>query len=390
MNKRTKFNGPRPKMTKKSLSVIKRLFSYIFRHYKLHCFFVIIFIIVGALANIRGTLFLKDLIDIYIIPYINSDVPNFAPLLNAILTMGAIYYVGVFSTWIYNRIMIAVSQGTMRDIRKDIFSSMEKLPIKYFDTNAHGDIMSIYTNDTDTLRQMISQSFPQMFSAVITVAGAFISMLILNIPLTVVTMFMVGIMFLTTKKIAGSSGKYFAEQQRNLGKLNGYIEEMMEGQKVVKVFCHEEECIDEFDELNNKLFESANSANKYANILMPVMSNMGNLSYVLIAIIGSILALSGVGGFTLGSIASFLQLNRTFNMPIAQMSMQLNAIVMAIAGAERIFDLMDQEAEVDEGNVELVNVTKDISGKLVESDKRTHLWAWKNIEKSRRCNIYTS
>ena len=382
MNKRTKFNGPRPKMTKKSLSVIKRLFSYIFRHYKLHCFFVIIFIIVGALANIRGTLFLKDLIDIYIIPYINSDVPNFAPLLNAILTMGAIYYVGVFSTWIYNRIMIAVSQGTMRDIRKDIFSSMEKLPIKYFDTNAHGDIMSIYTNDTDTLRQMISQSFPQMFSAVITVAGAFISMLILNIPLTVVTMFMVGIMFLTTKKIAGSSGKYFAEQQRNLGKLNGYIEEMMEGQKVVKVFCHEEECIDEFDELNNKLFESANSANKYANILMPVMSNMGNLSYVLIAIIGSILALSGVGGFTLGSIASFLQLNRTFNMPIAQMSMQLNAIVMAIAGAERIFDLMDQEAEVDEGNVELVNVTKDISGKLVESDKRTHLWAWKNIEKS--------
>ena len=327
-------------------------------------------------------MFLKDLIDIYIIPYINSDVPNFAPLLNAILTMGAIYYVGVFSTWIYNRIMIAVSQGTMRDIRKDIFSSMEKLPIKYFDTNAHGDIMSIYTNDTDTLRQMISQSFPQMFSAVITVAGAFISMLILNIPLTVVTMFMVGIMFLTTKKIAGSSGKYFAEQQRNLGKLNGYIEEMMEGQKVVKVFCHEEECIDEFDELNNKLFESANSANKYANILMPVMSNMGNLSYVLIAIIGSILALSGVGGFTLGSIASFLQLNRTFNMPIAQMSMQLNAIVMAIAGAERIFELMDQEAEVDEGNVELVNVTKDISGKLVESDKRTHLWAWKNIEKS--------
>lgn len=382
MNKRTKFNGPRPKMTKKSWSVIKRLFSYIFRHYKLHCFFVIIFIIVGALANIRGTLFLKDLIDIYIIPYINSDVPNFAPLLNAILTMGAIYYVGVFSTWIYNRIMITVSQGTMRDIRKDIFSSMEKLPIKYFDTNAHGDIMSIYTNDTDTLRQMISQSFPQMFSAVITVAGAFVSMLILNIPLTIVTMFMVGIMFLTTKKIAGSSGKYFAEQQRNLGKLNGYIEEMMEGQKVVKVFCHEEECIDEFDELNNKLFESANSANKYANILMPVMSNMGNLSYVLIAIIGSILALSGIGGFTLGSIASFLQLNRTFNMPIAQMSMQLNAIVMAIAGAERIFDLMDQEAEVDDGNVELVNATKDSSGNLVESDKRTHLWAWKKVEKS--------
>ena len=382
MNKRTKFNGPRPKMTKKSWSVIKRLFSYIFRHYKLHCFFVIIFIIVGALANIRGTLFLKDLIDIYIIPYINSDVPNFAPLLNAILTMGAIYYVGVFSTWIYNRIMITVSQGTMRDIRKDIFSSMEKLPIKYFDTNAHGDIMSIYTNDTDTLRQMISQSFPQMFSAVITVSGAFVSMLILNIPLTIVTMFMVGIMFLTTKKIAGSSGKYFAEQQRNLGKLNGYIEEMMEGQKVVKVFCHEEECIDEFDELNNKLFESANSANKYANILMPVMSNMGNLSYVLIAIIGSILALSGIGGFTLGSIASFLQLNRTFNMPIAQMSMQLNAIVMAIAGAERIFDLMDQEAEVDDGNVELVNATKDSSGNLVESDKRTHLWAWKKVEKS--------
>ena len=382
MNKRTKFNGPRPKMTKKSWSVIKRLFSYIFRHYKLHCFFVIIFIIVGALANIRGTLFLKDLIDIYIIPYINSDVPNFAPLLNAILTMGAIYYVGVFSTWIYNRIMITVSQGTMRDIRKDIFSSMEKLPIKYFDTNAHGDIMSIYTNDTDTLRQMISQSFPQMFSAVITVAGAFVSMLILNIPLTIVTMFMVGIMFLTTKKIAGSSGKYFAEQQRNLGKLNGYIEEMMEGQKVVKVFCHEEECIDEFDELNNKLFESANSANKYANILMPVMSNMGNLSYVLIAIIGSILALSGIGGFTLGSIASFLQLNRTFNLPIAQMSMQLNAIVMAIAGAERIFDLMDQEAEVDDGNVELVNATKDSSGNLVESDKRTHLWAWKKVEKS--------
>ena len=382
MNKRTKFNGPRPKMTKKSWSVIKRLFSYIFRHYKLHCFFVIIFIIVGALANIRGTLFLKDLIDIYIIPYINSDVPNFAPLLNAILTMGAIYYVGVFSTWIYNRIMITVSQGTMRDIRKDIFSSMEKLPIKYFDTNAHGDIMSIYTNDTDTLRQMISQSFPQMFSAVITVAGAFVSMLILNIPLTIVTMFMVGIMFLTTKKIAGSSGKYFAEQQRNLGKLNGYIEEMMEGQKVVKVFCHEEECIDEFDELNNKLFESANSANKYANILMPVMSNIGNLSYVLIAIIGSIIALSGIGGFTLGSIASFLQLNRTFNMPIAQMSMQLNAIVMAIAGAERIFDLMDQEAEVDDGNVELVNATKDSSGNLVESDKRTHLWAWKKVEKS--------
>ncbi len=357
--------------------VFARLMRYVLSRYKFHVFFVVIGIFVGVLANVQGTLFMQTLIDIYILPMIGAENPDFAPLLAAILQVGIFYGIGVISTWMYNRIMVRVTQGTLRDLRDDLFTHMESLPIRYFDTHSHGNIMSVYTNDIDTLRQMISQSLPQIFSSVITIISVLVSMLVLNVPLTFVTLLMVGIMMFFTKAFAGRSGKYFIAQQREIGKVNGYIEEMMEGQKVVKVFCHEEESLQQFHKLNEELYVSANQANKFANLLGPINAQLGNVSYVLCAIVGGILALNGVGGFTLGGLASFLTFNRSFNMPISQVSQQLNSVVMAMAGAKRVFAMMDEQPEADEGYVTLVNVCKE-NGELRESEERTGLWAWKH------------
>ena len=363
---------------KGSMGTIKRLLSYVIGSYKKHLLVVFICIIVSALANVGGTLFLKNLIDDYIVPLLGEATPDFVPLMKALLYMAVIYLIGVGSSYLFSYIMIFVSQGSLKKIRDDMFAHMEFLPIKFFDTHAHGDIMSLYTNDTDTLRQMISQSLPQLFSAVITVVSVFVSMIALSIPLTIVEVFMVIIISKVTKYIGGKSGKYFGEQQRDLGKLNGFIEEMIQGQKVVKVFCHEEESKEKFDEVNDALFHSADNANKYANILMPIMGNLGYINYVLIAVFGSMLAINGVGAFTLGCIASFLQLTRTFSQTINQMSQQLNFIVMALAGAERIFKLLDEKVEEDEGYVSLVNAEIDEEGNIKEVDEHTGVWAWKH------------
>ena len=362
--------------------LLKRLMDYIFRDYKFHCIIVFILIFVGVIANVQGTMFTRDLIDKYITPFLLSgDTLNFTPLAHAIGKVACFYGVGIVATYAYNRIMINVTQGMMMNMRNDLFSHMEKLPIKYFDTHAQGDIMSIYTNDIDTLRQMVSQSIPQIINSGFTIVSVFISMLILNIPLTAVTMVMVAIMIWGTKKAAGQSGKYFLEQQKNLGKVNGYIEEMMNGQKVVKVFCHEEESKTEFKKLNEDLFVSADRANTYANFLGPMNAQIGNISYVMCAIVGGALALNHVGGFTLGGLACFLTFNKSFSMPINQVSQQLNAIVMALAGAERIFTLLDEKMEVDEGYVTLVNA-KEENGKQTESEKRTGRWAWKHTHQA--------
>ena len=361
--------------------IFKRIMSYVFQNYKYQFFLVVILIFVSVLANVQGTLFMQKLIDDYITPFLLTDHPNFAPLAKAIGQVAVFYAVGVVSVYIYNLIMVYITQGTLHNMRKDLFSHMEKLPIKYFDTHAHGDIMSIYTNDIDTLRQMISQSIPQLISSVITIVSVLVSMLILNVPLTIVTLVMVGVMLVASKNLAGLSGKYFMEQQKNLGIVNGYIEEMMEGQKVVKVFCHEEESLEKFNELNDQLFESANNANKFANILMPVMGNIGNLQYVILAILGGALAIGGFGGLTLGIIASFLQLSRSFTMPISQISSQFNSIVMALAGAERIFNLMDEKPETDEGHITLVNAKYDENNNLIPAEGYTGMWAWKCPDK---------
>lgn len=365
----------------KRSDVFKRLMGYILKSYKWHLLIVVICIFISVIANVRGMMFTKTLVDDYILPLIGSDNPDFSNLLMAIGKVAVFYGIGVVSTYAYTRIMVNVCQGTLKNIRIDMFVHMEKLPIKYFDTHAHGDIMSIYTNDIDTLRQMISQSMPQLLSSVITIVSVFAGMIVLSVPLTVLTVVMVAVMLSVTKKLAGLSGKYFMEQQRNLGTVNGYIEEMMNGQKVVKVFCHEEESIDKFNEINDKLFESADAANKFANILMPINAQLGNISYVLCTMVGGILALNGIGGFTLGGLASFLTLNKSFNMPINQVSQQFNSIVMAMAGAERIFELLDEKEETDEGYVSLVNITEK-NGQFIESDGYTGRWAWKHVHQA--------
>ena len=358
-----------------------RLLRYIFREYKIQYIVVMILIIVSVLANVQGTMFTKDLIDKYITPFLLTENPNFAPLAHAIMKVAVFYGIGVISTYAYNRIMINVTQGTLKNLRNELFEHMEKLPIRYFDTHAHGDIMSIYTNDIDTLRQMISMSIPQVVNSAFTIISVFISMLILSVPLTIVTMIMVAIMVCCSKRAGGMSGKYFRKQQKDLGAVNGYIEEMMNGQKVIKVFCHEEESKERFKELNNELFDSADKANTYANILGPINAQLGNISYVVCAIVGGAFALSGFGGLTLGGLASFLTFNKSFSMPINQISMQLNAIVMALAGADRVFKLLDEEVEADEGYVTLVNVTER-QGVLEESEKRTGRWAWKHVHQA--------
>ena len=374
MNKKN-MNGRGSKNPGKTLM---RLLSYVWNYYKVECVFVAIGIAVSSLAAVAGNLFIKNLIDDYIMPFLSENNPSFAPLVRALLIMAGIYYIGTFATFLYARLMVNVTQGTLKRIRDDMFTHMECLPIKYFDTHAHGDIMSCYTNDTDTLRQMISQSIPQMLSSVITIVSTFISMIVLSIPLTLLIIVMVAVMVGVVRKIGSQSGKYFIRQQKDLGVLNGYIEEMMEGQKVVKVFCHEEETKKKFYELNDGLFDSAKNANIYANILMPVMANLGNINYVITLAVGSILAINGVGGLTLGALASFLQLTRSFNMPITQVSQQFNSIIMALAGAERVFDLLDEPVEEDHGYVTLVNAVEEPDGTLKESPVRTGIWAWKH------------
>ena len=371
--------GKRPKVDHPG-KLLRRLLAYILKNYAPHCVLVLIGIFISVLANVQGTMFMQTLIDDYILPLLGSDNPDFSGLLHAIIRVGGFYAVGIVSTFVYNRILVNVSQGTLKRLRDDLFTHMESLPIRYFDTHSHGNIMSIYTNDIDTLRQMISQSIPQLFSSAIMIVSVFVSMIMLNIPLTVLTVFMIFLMLQVTKRISAKSSKYFIAQQKNIGSLNGYIEEMMEGQKVVKVFCHEEKSREEFRKRNDQLFESADNANKFANILMPVNAQIGNISYVLCAIVGGILALRGVGGFTLGRLASFLTFNKSINMPINQVSMQLNSAIMALAGADRVFRLLDEQPETDEGYVTLVNA-KEENGVLKETKERTGVWAWKHYHK---------
>ena len=357
--------------------IFMRLMRYVFRKYKWHYLLVFALIFVGVLANVQGTMFQKTLIDEYITPMLTTANPDFTPLLYAILRVAGFYLLGILSTYTYNLIMIYVTQGVLRDLRNDMFTHMEKLPIKYFDTHAHGDIMSIYTNDIDTLRQVISQSIPQAVNSGVTIVSVLTSMIILNVPLTLLSLLMVGVMLFVTKNTAGKSGKYFMEQQANLGKENGFIEEMMNGQKVVKVFCHEEANKQRFQELNDALCESSDKANTYVNILAPLNAQIGHISYVLCAVAGGGLALGGIGGFTLGGLASFLTFNKNLNMPINQISTQMNAVVMALAGAERVFSLLDEEVEADDGYVTLVNA-KEVEGELTECEERTGRWAWKH------------
>ncbi|NCD02934.1 MAG: ABC transporter ATP-binding protein [Clostridia bacterium] len=360
-------------------STVKRLLSYI-GHYKLRFIFVLICILVSALTSVAASLYLQTLIDSYITPLLLEANPVFDKLLKSVVSMGCIYLIGILATLLYNRIMVSIAQGVLKEIRDTMFAHMQTLPIKYFDTHTHGDIMSHYTNDTDTLRQMISQSVPQVFSSLITVVSVFFAMLSVNIWLTLVVIIFVTFILKITKLIASKSSTFFIRQQRSIGNMNGYIEEMINGQKVIKVFCHEEAAKNTFDEKNENLCSDATSANMFANILMPVMMNLGNLQYVCVAIIGGIMAINGVSGLTLGAIASFLQLTKSFNQPISQISQQLNAVIMALAGAERIFKLMDETSETDDGFVTLVNA-RYIDGKLEETDHRTGIWAWKCPQK---------
>ena len=372
--------GPKPKI-KNPGKLFARLMGFIFKKYLPACIIVVICIFVSVLANVQGTMFTKNLIDDYIVPLLKTGSPDYGPLLAAMGRVTVFYGIGVISTFAYSKIMIYVSQGTIKNLRVELFSHMQDLPIRYFDSHAHGDIMSIYTNDIDTLRQLISQSLPQILNSAITVVSVFVSMVILNIPLTVLTIVMVIVTTVVTKKFAGFSSRYFLAQQRDLGKVNGFIEEMLNGQKVVKVFTHEQENIEAFDKINDELFESAYNANMYSNMLGPVNAQIGNLSYVLCALAGGVMALSGFGGLTLGKLASFLTFNKSFNMPISQVSQQFNSIIMALAGCDRIFSLLDETPETDEGYVTLVNA-KEENGKLTETHERTGLWAWKHTHQA--------
>jgi len=369
--------GPRPKVENPG-RLLKRIMAEVFQHYLPHCILVLICIVVSALANVQASLFLQTLIDDYIIPMTQQQDPSFAPLAGALMRVGCIYVVGILAAWLNARIMVNVTQGTLRNLRVQLFTHMESLPIRYFDTHPHGDIMSVYTNDVDTLRQMLSQSIPQLVSSAITIVSVFASMCMLSWQLTIVTMLMVALMMFCSKKITQQSGKFFIAQQRDLGKVNGYIEEMMEGQKVVKVFTHEQKTLEGFRELNDKLKDSAKQANSFANIIMPVTAQLGNISYAICALAGAAMAVSGVGSVTLGTVMAFLALNKSFNMPISQVSMQANSIIMALAGAERIFKMIDEPSEVDEGYVTLVNAKYDKDDALVETSERTGIWAWKH------------
>ncbi|MCM1106717.1 MAG: ABC transporter ATP-binding protein/permease [Blautia sp.] len=372
--------GPRPKI-KNPGRLFARLMKFILQHYLPHCIAVVVFIVVSVLANIQGTMFTQTLIDDYILPMMKQQSADYGPLLSAISRVACFYGLGIISAFGYQKLMIYVSQGTIKNLRDALFSHMQDLPIRYFDTHSHGDIMSVYTNDIDTLRQLISQSIPQLIQSAITVVSVLACMIVLNIPLTVLTLVMVCITIVVTKRFTGSSGRYFLAQQRDIGKVNGFIEEMLGGQKVVKVFTHEAKNIEDFEKLNDQLFDSAYHANFYSGCLGPVNAQIGNLSYVLCAMVGGIMALGGFAGLTLGKLASFLTFNKSFNMPISQVSQQFNSIVMALAGCERIFKLMDETVETDEGYVNLVNA-KEENGVLTESSGRTGMWAWKHTHQA--------
>lgn len=377
-------NGKHEKLSKdQMMSTIKRLLKYITGPYKKQSIFVIICILINSLAGVASSLSLKMLIDDYIKPLVGVENPVFSGLIGFILLMAGIYVVGIIAGYAFKRMMVTISQGVLKNIRDEMFIKMQRLPVKYFDTHTYGDIMSRYTNDTDSLRQMISESIPQMFASMVTVVGVFVAMLVTSIPLTILVVLMLILMLTITKKIGGNSSKYFIKQQTDLGKLNGFIEEMMNGQKVVKVFCHEEASKDDFAELNGKLCDSATKANIYANILMPIMGNIGYLQYILIAILGGWIAINtndqgGIFSLTLGGIASFLQLSRSFNNPISQISQQINFVAMSLAGANRIFNLMDEETEKDEGYVTLVNAKIDENGEIKPTEEHTGIWAWKH------------
>lgn len=365
-----------------------RLMKHIWKHYKFSVIVVLIGILGSALAQVNGTLFLQDLIDDYITPMMQSGSRDFSPLILALIQVAFIYLIGVICSYIYNRVMVNVSQGTMRTIRKDVFNNMQSLPISYFDTHSHGDIMSVYTNDIDTLRQFISQSLPQLFNSGITIVSVFVSMITLNVPLTLITLVMVVIMMILVQKAAAASSKYFDLQQTTLGNLNGYIEEMMEGQKNVKVFNYEDRSLTKFREVNGELKDVATKANIFGNILMPIITQLGNASYVLCAIVGSLLALNGYGGVTIGLLVSFLTLNKSFNQPFGQLSQQINSVITAFAGLDRIYELMDAEPEVDDGYVTLVNMEYDKDGNIVETEKKTNKWAWKHYHKADNTTTY--
>ena len=368
--------GPRPRVENPGL-ILRRILDYVMQYYKINAIVAVVCIVISVLANVQGTLFMQTLIDSYIMPMLTANSTDYSGLLFAILRTASFYCCGILAALVQARVMAYLTQGTMKHLRDDLFTHMQTLPIKFFDTHAHGDIMSIYTNDVDTLRQMVSQSVPQMLNSVITVVSVFISMVSLSIPLTVVTVVMVCLILVCSRILVGNSGRYFVAQQRELGKVNGYIEEMMNGQKVVKVFCHEDKAIEEFNELNENLYHSANRANTFSLVAMPVNGQLANLSYVVCAIVGGMLALSGATGLTLGKLASFLTFNRSFNQPINQISMQFNSIVMALAGAQRIFALLDEKPEVDTGDITLVNAKREEGNELLETTERTGTWAWK-------------
>ena len=379
--------GPRPKIDHPG-RLFRRLMGYVLKNYTPHCILVVICIIANVFASTQGTMFMRTLIDSYILPLLGNANPDFAPLAKAIARVAGFYACGVLASFIQARIMVLVTQGTMRNLRDDMFEKMESLPIKYFDTHAHGDIMSMYTNDIDTMRQMISQSIPQVINSAITVVTVLTYMFILSVPLTLVNLAMVSLMLVSVKKVGGLSSRFFLSQQKDIGGVNGYVEEMMNGQKVIKVFCHEEEAKEKFDELNDKLFDSAYHANMFGNIMGPINAQLGNLSYVVCTVVGGLLALTGVSGLTLGELASFLNFNRSFNMPISQVSQQFNSIIMALAGADRIFKLLDETPEVDDGYVELVNAMEARNGTITESRVRTGIWAWKHYHKESNTTTY--
>ena len=368
--------GPRPKVENPG-KVLKRILAYVMQQYKVQVILVLCCILLAVFAQVQGTLFMQTLIDSYILPLLAEKSNDFSGLAHAILRVACFYGVGILAVFIQNRTMARITQGTLKNLRDELFVHMQTLPIKYFDTHAHGDIMSVYTNDIDTLRQLISQSLPQLVNTIITVVSVFLSMLYLSVPLSILTLVMVGVMMLATKYLTGNSGKFFLKQQQELGKVNGYIEEMMNGQKVVKVFCHEDAAIREFNELNDELFHSADRANSYALVAMPVNGQLGNLSYVLCAVVGGALAIGGFGSLTLGKLASFLTFNKSFNQPITQISMQLNSVVMALAGGARIFALLDEKPEVNEGDITLVHAKFGADDTLTETDEATGTWAWK-------------
>lgn len=367
----------KPGNKKNLMSLLRRVLSIMLREYKVRFCLVVLLILGAALATLRGTLFMRDLVDLYIKPMISVESPDFGPLAHALLSLALVYLAGLLCSYGYNRIMAVISQGTLKKIRIQLFTRMESLPIQYFDTTPHGDIMSVYTNDVDALRQLIGQSIPQLVNSTVTIVITFISMVCLNIPLTILTLCMVTVMLAVASNLGGAAGTYFIKQQRSLGKVNAYIEEMMEGQKVVKVFCHERENIEAFRKINQELRESTKSANQIANILMPVNGNLGNISYVLCAVLGAVLALNGMGSLTLGALVSYLNLNRNFTQPVTQVSQQFNSIIMALAGAERVFKLLDEQPERDDGHVQLVNAKKRPDGSLMVVGVRTGLWAWR-------------